>query len=244
MNNTQFDRFFSIREEFKKQCTTWTRLLPGLRDAQRSLAKSSQLPDYEIETPIVYNRALDSVTAKSDIRWIIVADNPGKKEQAADARNYLIGQSGITTENFFTREFGLDFRSQTVIINKTPIHTLKTTHLRLLTKTYPPLKPILDASQVYMAKMLISLNAVLDARIWVMGISELGQRGIFSLWKETLARGLRDGENGIEKDLLFHNHFSMGSFATALKRRKNANENTLDAVLRIGTENRIKALGF
>jgi hypothetical protein len=79
-----------------------------------------------VETPVVYNRALDDVGPKSRPRCILIADNPGKNGQKAENQRYLVGQSGRLAEGFFRRELGRDFRAEVLIINKTPVHTPKT----------------------------------------------------------------------------------------------------------------------
>lgn len=59
----------------------WTAALPWLAEAQRALATDLGKSEYAIETPIVYNRAFDEVRQGDHISLIVVADNPGKREQ-------------------------------------------------------------------------------------------------------------------------------------------------------------------
>ncbi|PKL09419.1 MAG: hypothetical protein CVV51_03985, partial [Spirochaetae bacterium HGW-Spirochaetae-7] len=132
MDKAAFERFEKIRDEFKHRVEVWTAALPGLGDAQRALAAELGEDDYTIETPIVYNRALDDIGPGAAVSWVVVADNPGKREQEAASNRYLVGRSGQVAERFFARELGVDFRRQVVIINKTPVHTPKTVQLRKL----------------------------------------------------------------------------------------------------------------
>ena len=49
-----------------------------------------------MQTPIVYNTALDEITKNDDIKLIVIGDNPGKDEQLLQNQKYLVGQAGIT----------------------------------------------------------------------------------------------------------------------------------------------------
>lgn len=248
MDKAAFRRFAAIRDDFKNRVASWSSRLPGLLDAQRALVAELGA-GYDIETPIVYNNALDDVVQSDRIGWIVVADNPGKNEQAASAQRYLVGRSGIMAERFFAREMGLDLRREVLIINKTPIHTAKTLQLRSLVTLYPEAGPVLEESQRFMASIVPALQACCDARVWVMGLSELRPRGLFESWQKAMrdAYAIADassvGGGSRPSDAVFgFNHFSMGSFATDLKRRRVSGESTLEAVLRIGSENRARIL--
>jgi len=249
MNQAAFRRFSSLRDEFRNRVAAWTAALPGLAEAQRALARETG-DDYAVETPIVYNRALDEVSQDSRITWVVVADNPGKREQEAAMNRYLVGRSGLVAERFFARELGVDFRREVVIINKTPVHTPKTLQLKKLARLYPQAGEVLEESQRFMASMVPALQQVFDARVWVMGLSEVKPKGLFEPWQQALATayaketgtGDRAGGDRLSENLYGFNHFSMGSFATDLMRRRQPGESTPDAVLRIGAENRARIL--
>jgi hypothetical protein len=204
-----------------------------------------------VETPIVYNRALDDVGPGDGVAWVVVADNPGKREQEAAMNRYLVGRSGMVAERFFARELGVDFRRQVIIINKTPVHTPKTAQLRRLARLYPEARDILDESQRFMAGIVPELQACFGARVWVMGLSEVRPKGLFDPWRQAVieayarADGKDDGSargDRPSEGLYGFNHFSMGSFATDLMRRRRPGESTQEAVLRIGAENRSRIL--
>jgi len=249
VDKAAFRRFSVLRDEFRDRVAGWTAALPGLAEAQRALAREAG-DDYAVETPIVYNRALDEVSQDSRIAWVVVADNPGKREQEAAMNRYLVGRSGQVAQRFFARELGVDFRSEVVIINKTPVHTPKTLQLKKLARLYPEARGILDESQRFMASMVPALQQCFNARIWVMGLSEVKPKGLFEPWQQALAQAYaRDDTAGDRADghrladgLFGFNHFSMGSFATDLMRRRRPGESTPDAVLRIGAENRSRIL--
>jgi len=243
MQTTTFKRFQTLRDDFRSRVGVWNAALPGLAQAQLRLASEQGEAEYTLETPVVYNRALDDITQQSDIAWIVVADNPGKREQEAGMNRYLVGRSGLVAEHFFARELGVDFRRQVAIINKTPVHTPKTAQLRRLAVIYPQARAILEESQRFMAAMVPAMQEIFGARVWVMGLSEIRQGGLFGPWQQALAEAYarRGPESSALKERLYgFNHFSMGSFATDLKRRRLAGESTPDAVLRIGAENRAR----
>jgi len=249
MNQAAFKRFKALRDEFRDRVAEWTAALPGLAEAQRALARETG-DDYAVETPIVYNRALDEVSQDSRIAWVVVADNPGKREQEAAMNRYLVGRSGLVAERFFARELEVDFRREAVIINKTPVHTPKTLQLKKLARLYPEACGILDESQRFMASLVPTLQQCFGARVWVMGLSEVKPKGLFEPWQQALARayayvetaGDRAEGRPLSDGLYGFNHFSMGSFATDLMRRRLPDESTPDAVLRIGAENRSRIL--
>ncbi len=237
-----YARLSVLRDEFKRRVAAWTEELPDLLGAQEELIRELGEDDYPLQTPIVYNRALDDIGPGDSIDWIVVADNPGKREQEAAMNRYLVGQSGRTMENFFLRELGCELRKRTLIINKTPVHTPKTIQLRALRSRHPGLRSVLDESQRYMAGLALELHAALGAKLWIMGLSELKPSGIFAPWLEAFSVGAR--EAGAAGYVHAFNHFSMGSFATDLKRRLREGEPVPEAVARIGRENSYRVFGF
>lgn len=132
MTSEQFEIFGGIRRDFKEYVASLSERTPWLGAAQERLRLALGYDDYEIETPVVYNEALDEIGEEDEPRFIIVADNPGKNEQKAANRRYLVGQSGKLAQGWFKREIGLDFRAVALIVNKTPIHTPKTAEIAVL----------------------------------------------------------------------------------------------------------------
>lgn len=244
MSPEAFRRFSTLRDEFRKRVDDWNRSLPGLLSAQEALAFELGEDDYRVETPVVYNRALDEVGPDADIAWIVVADNPGKREQEASAQRYLIGRSGQATERFFRAELGLELRKKAIIVNKTPVHTPKTAQLRRLGRLHPELAAPLIESQRYMAALALALSDALGAKLWIMGLSELKPKGLFAPWLETFQAGLAQRGRPGGCAVYAFNHFSMGSFATDLKRRRQPTESAAQAALRIGRENSRRLFGY
>jgi hypothetical protein len=99
-----------------------------------------------------------------------------------------------------------------------------------------------------MAGLVPALQECFDANVWVMGLSERRPGGLFEPWRlalaEAYARAGDTGSGGRLSDGVYgFNHFSMGSFATDLGRRRLPGEPVPDAVMRIGAENRQRIFG-
>jgi hypothetical protein len=239
MDADAYSRFNALRADFKKRVEDWDRAWPGLREAQQSLADSLGY-EYQVETPLVYSVALDRVERSSNVRIVLVADNPGLNEQRADKRAYLVGQSGKLAEGLFRRELGIDFRTETVILNKTPLHTPKTRELAALPEAY---RALLKESQLYMAGLCLDAARALGAELWITGYSELGPRGVFHPFAVELARLARESEYPASRILVFR-HFSMNQFSGDLKKRRRPGETAMKALKRIGAEYRKEKLGL
>lgn len=163
MTSSQFTAFEQFRNDFHKKVAEWSRFAQTLAPLQKRAAQSDT-PEYPLETCVVYNRALDDVTQDGDIKLIVIGDNPGKDEQRACNNRYLVGQSGKLADGFFHRNsaLGIDFRKNVIILNKTPVHTAKTKHLRTLQKDKKIAQLILE-SQVWMAEHTAQLHQALVA---------------------------------------------------------------------------------
>lgn len=155
MTEFQWKIFSDFRCEFKKKISEWSVFSNELKILQEKSAENDKIPNYKIENPIVYNRALDEISNDSEIKLIICADNPGKNEQLSQNQKYLIGQAGKLAEGFFrnNKEFKIDFRKNAVILNKTPVHSAKTAELKFIYKnSSDEIKNLLDETQIWMAK--------------------------------------------------------------------------------------------
>ena len=157
MTKDQWNAFTSFRDDFRAKCAEWARdagALPDraatesavgdaaargwLAELQKGAAEADHNPAYPLETPVVYNQALDSIAETDDIRLLVIGDNPGKDEQLLKNRRYLVGQAGKLGAGFFRAnlELEVDFRKNAVILNKTPIHTAKTKQLACVITSY------------------------------------------------------------------------------------------------------------
>src|SRR5574344_1919404 len=160
MTELQWQAFENFRTEFRAKIAEWSPYASVLRPLEQSAA-ADDTPPYPLETAVVYNRALDDITEQSDIRFIVIGDNPGKDEQLARNNRYLVGQSGKIAEGFFRRnpELSTDFRTNVLILNKTPVHTAKTAHLRSLCKNGgQEIQQLILESQLWMAQKTALLH--------------------------------------------------------------------------------------
>jgi hypothetical protein len=246
----------SVRDEFRSLVAGWTAEHSYLLQAQERLRKAQGYLDYRVETPIVYNRALDDVAPDADIKIVLVADNPGKNEQLAINNRYLVGQSGKLAEGWLKRELGIDFRKESIILNKTPVHTPKTAELALLQKRAgikgDRLEALLAGSQAAMADLAWRLYEALRLGVdgngpwpvlWISGLGELKDGGIFEPYRDALARRLARAEESAAGSVWAFNHFSMNQFSIELGRKARDGESVLDELARVGAENRKRVFG-
>lgn len=222
MTEEQYIGFCTIRDEFKDYVNELSRRASSwLRPLQEELRLLQGYSDYSVETPVVYNRALDDVRPEDDIRCIIVADNPGKNEQRENNQRYLVGQSGKLARGWFKSELGLDFGRQTVILNKTPIHTPKTAELRFLRRLagqrLEELDALLAESQIKMAQLAFQMHAYLDCYLWISGYGELAHRGFFKPWADALSELYANAPDELKRAVLVFRHFSMNQFSIEFK---------------------------
>jgi len=233
MNKKQWEVFEYFRNEYKKNCIEWSKLAGELRPLQIE-AVQKDTPPYPLETSVVYNTQYDEITPDDRISLIVVGDNPGKEEQLLINNKYLVGQSGRIAEGFFRRnpEFKIDFRKNVVITNKTPVHTAKTTHLKFLKKNgSKEIADLLLVSQCKMAELTAGLHKGLlenrdnsdetNVSLWLVGYSELKEKGIFLDYKQVLKDAYidLDKKSMIKEwsEVYVYQHFSMNRFLIDLK---------------------------
>lgn len=227
MTKSQFEVFSAFRDEFRYYCmqvnTAYGEMLKPLQVA----ARLRDTPDYPLETPVVYNTALDEITEESEIRLIVIGDNPGKDEQRSYNQKYLVGQSGKIAAGFFAKnpEFQTDFRKNAIILNKTPVHTAKTNHIKYLLKNGgEEIKKVISESQLYMAEKTARLHADLcraageggiAPELWLVGYAELKNKGLFLEYRDALKNAY--GEDCAWDKVFVFQHFSMNRFSIDLK---------------------------
>jgi hypothetical protein len=246
MNKKTWTAFSAVREQYRAKIENLRQSLPQLGALQQELVNRRAGSAYTVETPIVYNEALDEITSGADIKFILVADNPGRREQAAENRRYLVGPSGKLAEKFFRENpsLGIDFRKNTLILNKTPIHTPRTAELSELCRLGgEPIAQAIAASQEDMACLLSAFHEILaPIPVWIIGYSQMRTGGIFETYTETIrSRYKRRPKRTTE--LFLYRHFSMNQFTIDLGRQSLAGESAEEALLRIGTAYRKRVLG-
>ena len=236
MTQTQFEALVKFRDEYKKKCEEWSALGSVLIPLQKKAA-APDTPPYPMQTPVVYNRALDEITQDDQIKIIVVGDNPGKDEQLKINNKYLVGQAGKIAQGFFSRHSALkiDFRKNAIILNKTPVHTAKTKHLKFLSKESEDAANLILQSQIWLSKNTALLAQGLGAEIWLVGYAELKEKGIFSPYRDELkkaAQALLLAQSGsvsqncpqgqkaaasVWDKVFVYQHFSMNRFMIDLK---------------------------
>ena len=216
MTEQQWKYFCDFKDDFKRKVEEWKALAPELAGLQKEAAQLANTPDYPFETTVVYNRSLDDITQNDDIKLIVIGDNPGKDEQLAKNNRYLVGQAGKIAEGYFKRnpELHVDFRKNVIILNKTPVHSAKTAQLKTIAKQGgPTISKLIQESQVWMAEKTAALHAALSTELWLVGYSELKDKGIFSLYRDTLRAAC--SEEAWNRVYVFQ-HFSMNRFTIDL----------------------------
>jgi len=267
LEQNAWNKFKKTREKFRNQVEELSASLPKLKDIQQKFADNrsgSKNASYIIETPVVYNTALDDITINDEIKMILVADNPGRREQASENRRYLVGPSGKIAQKFFrdNPSLGIDFLKNVIILNKTPIHSPRTVELKELCMMDCPQKvPVktqrckdreeadkgllseaLNKSQDFMASLLINFQEALDCSVWIIGYSEMRKGGIFETYTEKL-KELYAIREEMYKQVFFYRHFSMNQFTIDLKQQTKDGESVIKSLKRIGKAYRERILG-
>ena len=248
MHQHQWSAFLAFREAFRAVCLEWESNSDWLSPLARGAAVNDATPEYPLETPVVYNRALDDITAGDTISLIVIGDNPGKDEQLIKNRRYLVGQAGKLGEGFFRNnpELGIDFRSNVLILNKTPIHTAKTKQLSYMARLGGTrFASFFNETQNWMARETAKLHTGLGCGLWLVGYSELKPSGLFSEYAATLSACYA----GIpplapEKQVLVFQHFSMNRFSIDLKAHFDAQRSLSENLIELGTAHRSELLGW
>ena len=229
MTDSQWDYFCNFRSSFKDQCNSWlnqfANILPSI---QKTAYEKDNVPFYPIETPIVYNTDLDLFTKDSQIKLILIGDNPGKDEQRIYNKKYLCGQSGKIAEGFFRKhpELEIDFRKNVLILNKTPVHTAKTKELNYLSSQSQSLSNLILESQIWMAKQTLELQKILGCSLWLIGYSEIKNKGVFIPYRKEFEKYYDINQNKSNYDNMFvFQHFSMNRFIIDLNKFQKLNQN-------------------
>jgi hypothetical protein len=245
MTPVAWKKFTAARNHYRKAIAEFRLALPELGPVQQKLVDARSGPAYRVETPVVYNEALDDLGPQDEMKLILVADNPGRREQSAENRRYLVGPSGKIAERFFREEpsLGVDFRKNVLILNKTPIHTPRTAELRELCRLGgPDTAGLIAQSQRVMVRLLGEFyRALAPIPVWIIGYSEMRKGGIFEVYTEALRE--LSAQPAMVEPLLFYRHFSMNQFTIDLRQQSLPGETVRETLARIGTAYRERVLG-
>lgn len=247
MTEQQWKIFCDFKEELKQQIQVWSDLAPELGELQKAAAEAAKTPEYPFETTVVYNRALDEITPKDDIRLIVIGDNPGKDEQLKKNNKYLVGQAGKIAEGYFRKNpcLNVDFRKNVIILNKTPIHSAKTNQLKTIAKQGgKKIADLIEESQIWMAQRTAKLHVDLcnasdsmenQAELWLVGYSELKEKGIFGSYRRVLKSTYLELSPATWEKVFVFQHFSMNRFPIDLNeyiRTENKEAQPLELTIR------------
>jgi hypothetical protein len=245
MKQAAWDRFEKAREQYRLAVRSLLTRVPELGRLQQQLVDTRQGPAYTVETPAVYNEALDDLDSRSRIKLILVADNPGRREQAAASRRYLVGPSGKIAEGFFrnTPELGIDFRKNVLVLNKTPIHTPRTADLADLCALggAPVLSAVVESQKIMAALLLEFHRALAPIPVWIIGYSEMKKGGVFETYTECLKLQYRPFPSRLG-EIFFYRHFSMNQFTVDLRRQAYGGETVTESLRRVGAAYRLRIL--
>ena len=248
MNHNVWKKFLTVKERFRQITDELALSVPELKNIQQKFADNrsdGKNSSYIVKTPVVYNNALDDITINDEIKLILVADNPGRREQ--ENGRYLIGPSGKIAQKFFHNNpvLGIDFLKNVIILNKTPIHSPRTVELRELCRMETGSRSIIAAlenSQKVMAELLLEFHEALGCPVWITGYSEMRKGGIFEIYTEKL-KELYAEKKQMYKQLFFFRHFSMNQFTIDLKKQALPAETAAKSLGRIGDAYRERILG-
>lgn len=249
MNRSAWKKFVTVRGRFRSETEKLLASLPELKSIQQKFADSrvnGKNSSYTVKTPVVYNSALDGIKASDEIKLILVADNPGRREQ--ENLRYLTGPSGKIAHKFFrdNPSLGIDFLKDVIILNKTPIHSPRTQELRELCRLEEEsrlLASAIEESQKTMAQILLEFHKALECPVWITGYSEMKKGGIFEAYTEKIKELYKDKKE-MYKQILFFRHFSMNQFTIDLKKQALPGESVSKTLERIGEAYRARILSL
>lgn len=248
MNKNEWDAFQDFRSRFRLQCEHWSKEAENppawLSTLQKQAAEKDKTPTYPIENPIVYNKNLDSITKETVIKLILTGDNPGKNEQLSKNQQYLVGLSGKLADGFFKKNptLNIDFRSNVLILNKSPIHTARTKQLSfLLRHGGQSFKSLFEETQKWMAKETASLQKNLFCPHWIVGYSELTHKGIFSVYASELSDqyiSTAEQASTTQIPVYLFQHFSMNRFSIDLAQQSITGYSLKENLTHLGLKHR------
>lgn len=259
MTPQQYKIFSDFRMAFKKKIEEWSVYNDRLRELQIQASQNGGTPDYPVQNPVCYNTALDLITEEDEINIILIGDNPGKNEQLDENKKYLVGLAGKLGVKFFAEhpELNTDFRKNVIILNKTPVHSARTEHLKYIIKNGgPKIETLISESQEWMARETARLHMALQTpQLWLVGYAELKGKGLFLKYRDTLIETYKNqGKLDFCKDNVFtFQHFSMNRFTIDLndyiqnlpdQEKKNALSSSItDSLFELGSLHRKEIFG-
>lgn len=195
MNKNGFPNFDSLKKRFKDETDKYS--------------------NYSGITA-VYNNEIGCIDNPDKIKYILIADNPGKKEECK--KKYLIGTAGQAARSFFEgNELVKDFSKEVLVLNKTFIYTDRTGGLKSFYND-PEKAELVKESQLFMAELAFDFHRMLNCSLWIVGLSNLSESGIFKGFRDSINEYY---ENSKDRKLIdkvrCYKHFSYGHFIKDFK---------------------------
>ena len=159
-----------------------------------------------------------------------------------------MGQAGKVADNFFKRhpELGIDFRRETIILNKTPLHTAKTKQIgALLKKTGDDFSVLLAETQRRLACRTALLQKKIGCPLWLVGYGELRKKALFTVYADELKKQYSENLSAMHEVPLFvFQHFSMNCFSNDLKKHFDTTKTLQENIQTLGLAHRKEILGW
>ncbi len=217
---TKKKAFEQIKTDYKSACQNWNEDLSVKKAITDFISESNR--DYVVDNYVVFNRDIEKLYIEN-IKYIVVADNPGMEEQKEENSRYLIGKSGKIMRNFFAQHnLVSDFDKEVLVLNKTPIHTPSTGDLKEL----KGISSILYESQRFMARIIADIHYLSDSDLWLVGCSNLRKKGLFEAFYNEIKEiyGSNLSFTNKRKRLFCFKHFSYGNFSREINTARLSNE--------------------
>lgn len=128
----------------------------------------------------VFNEDLENVKWE-EINYIIVADNPGKKEK--EDNKYLVSEDNKPTSSGYIADKIFEYlkiKNKYIVLNKCPIFTKETGDLKKH-------KEYLQCTQEYMAELTFNLHSKLNCKVYIFGLG--GCYDLEKKWLTTKSNG-------------------------------------------------------
>lgn len=159
---------------FENRCRYWSSIYNKEQD-------KDEIHEY------IFNESLKTIHKYSDIKYILVGDNPGIEEKKQ--RKYFEGHAGVIARLFFEHFLVKDFDSQVITLNKSAIYTNVTKYLKS------------GVSQKFMACLLYNFHKCLPG----IPIIICGYSGGLETVKSELKQYSKDSANkNATTNIFFH----------------------------------------
>lgn len=247
MTKSAWDAFYTTKERLKTLCAEWNE---KHKDELSKYFGPLPAGDYS-----VFNSDLDKIKESTEIKLLLLGDNPGKVEREKENLRYLAGPAGKLGKRFFSthKDLGIKFPDDAIVLNKTPFFTPRTRDLKdLILSSSDDLKKDILSSMAIMASAASRIHKALalGSPLWITGYSEMGRGRVFFPFSNQLLKDYDGGRDPAWEWVGVFQHFSMNRFLIDYNQyKKNKSEkgvifcNTPAALSALGKDHRVKIFG-